>query len=215
MPTPPARSELRRKMLLRMALKRQRPGTGSSYGFLHERSVMKNWPDFRNLLRGIDWAVIGAVATRLYMPERATADLNILIRAADAKEAHKRLEAAGYHPEQQLAIPGWSWQSPDGTPIHLIETDEPWSQEALCAARTNSDSQGLPVLPLPYLVLLKFRASRLQDLADVARMLGLAGAEACAQVRQLFREHEPGGLEDLESLIHLGEQETSRDEDVT
>lgn len=207
MHTPPAQSELRRKLLLHMALKRQRRGTGSSYGFLHERSAMKTWPDFKSLLSGIDWAVIGAVATRLYMPERATADLDILIRTVDAKEAHKRLEAAEYNPEQQLAIPAWSWRSPDGTPIVLIETDEPWSQEALCAAKTNSDSQGLPVLPLPYLVLLKFRASRLQDLADVARMLGLASEEMRAQVRKLFTRHEPGGLEDLESLIHLGERE--------
>ena len=44
---------------------------------------MHPWPDLRELLGGLDWVIVGGVATRAYMPERMTNDLDILIRASD------------------------------------------------------------------------------------------------------------------------------------
>ena len=38
---------------------------------------------------------------------------------------------------------------------------------------------GLPIIDLPYLVLMKLSASRTQDLADISRMLGLADEHWC------------------------------------
>ena len=40
---------------------------------------MNPWPDLRQVLTGIPWVVVGGVATRAYMPERATKDLDILV----------------------------------------------------------------------------------------------------------------------------------------
>ena len=54
---------------------------------------------------------------------------------------------------------------------------------------------------------MKFNASRTIDLGDIARMLGLADESALAQVRDVFRQFAPDGLEDLESLIALGKLE--------
>ena len=67
----------------------------------------------------------------------------------------------------------------------------------------------LPVLPLPYLALMKFKASRTVDLGDLTRMLALTDDAALAQVRALFHQFAPDGSEDLESLIALGKLELS------
>ena len=85
--------------------------------------------------------------------------------------------------------------------------DEPWLAEALDEAERNLDAQGLPVLPLRYLVLTKWHAGRVQDLADITRMLGQADEDTLASVRALFRQVLPEAHEDLESLIELGRLE--------
>ena len=63
------------------------------------------------------------------------------------------------------------------------------------------------MLPLPYLVIMKFQAGRVQDLADITRMLGLASEEALSATRRLFAQYSPSDLEDLESFILLGRME--------
>jgi hypothetical protein len=84
--------------------RRIQPGTGSAPEFLQRRTAMNPWPDLRPILKGIPWVVVGAVATRAYMPERATKDLDILVRASDGDEVQKRLEAAGYCHLSSLAM---------------------------------------------------------------------------------------------------------------
>lgn len=66
------------------------------------------------------------------------------------------------------------------------------------------------ILPFPYLILMKFNASRTIDLGDITRMLGLASEANREQVRTLFRRYAPADLDDLESLILLGKLETSQ-----
>lgn len=66
---------------------------------------------------------------------------------------------------------------------------------------------------MPYLALMKFQASRLQDIADLSRMLGQAGEPQLEQVRAIFSQYAgPDDIEDLESIIGLGRLETSSDE---
>jgi len=172
-----------------------------------ERTARFRWPDLTEVLGSVPWAVAGAVATRLYMPERATADLDIVIRAADAADARRRFSQAGYAYTGELGIGGSAWMSPDGTRVEALERSDGWIEEALAQAAANRDPQGLPVLPLAYLVLMKLQASRAQDVGDLARMLGQADEEALAAVRDLITREAPGDLEDLESLIQLGRLE--------
>lgn len=165
------------------------------------------FPDLTPILESVPWATVGAAATRLYMPERTTQDLDVAIRAEDAAEARRRLTAAGFTYQSELAIGGSSWLTPEGFAVDVLECQEPWFDQALAEAQRNRDRQGLPILPLPYLVLLKFQAGRLQDLADVARMLGQAEEGALTSVRAVFARWLPGEREDLESLIALGQLE--------
>lgn len=90
----------------------------------------------------------------------------------------------------------------------MLEGREPWWQEALREAAANRDPHGLPILPLPYLVFTKLRAGRVQDVADVTRMLGLADDPRLARVRSFIAKQAPEDLDDLESLIELGQLET-------
>ena len=165
------------------------------------------FPDLSPALGPIPWAVVGAAATRLYMPERATRDLDAAVRAEDGPAARSRLRAAGFAYQGELAVGGSSWRTPSGFPVDLVEWRAPWFAEALRQAQSNRDRQGLPILPLPFLALMKFQAGRVQDLADVTRMLGQADDAAIRGVRALFAQWLPDECDDLESLIELGRLE--------
>jgi hypothetical protein len=205
---------LTRRTLIDMALRRQRRGSGSAREFLLERTTMLQWPDLTPVLSPVLWAVVGAAATRLYMPERLTRDLDIVVGVQDIEVAYDRLSEAGYLQTGTLSIGGTRWQSAGGVSVDVIEGRAPWWPAALQEAQSNRDAQGLPVLPLPYLVLMKFHASRTIDLGDIARMLGLADEVALAQVRHVFRQYAPNDLDDLESLIALGKLEMDSPPDV-
>ena len=165
------------------------------------------WPDLTSILSPIRWAVIGAVATRLYMPERMTQDLDIVIRAVDGSQVRQKLAEAGFIYQGELSIGRSSWRSPNGELIDILEGDDTWWIEAITDAQANRDAQGLPIVPLPYLVLIKFQAGRVQDIADVTRMLGQTGEATLEAVRMLFAQHAPEDMQDLESLIELGQLE--------
>ncbi len=167
------------------------------------------FPDLRPVLTALRWAVIGGVATRLYMPEQATQDLDIVVRREDGVQARATLAAAGFRYQSELSIGGSSWASPDGANLDVVEMEATWLSHALEEAQFNRDAQGLPVLPLAYLVLIKFESGRVQDLADVTRMLGQAGPEMLEAVKHVFAEQLPDELDDLESLIVLGKMEAS------
>jgi len=199
-----------RRLIIQLAGKRQRPGAGSSLAFLQRRTAMVTWPDLRQILGDIRWATIGGVATRHYMPERATVDLDILIAAEDARVARERLTQAGYQYLQELTVGGSTWRSPEGVEVDVLESSEPWVARALAAAEQNRDLQGLPILPLPYFVLMKFRSGRARDVADLAQMLGQAEADQLDEVRRVVAAFEPEALEDLESLITLGQMESGQ-----
>jgi hypothetical protein len=87
--------------------RRVRPGTGSSIEFMQRRTAMNPWPDLRPILQGIDWAIIGGVATRAYMPERMTKALDIFVHRDDGDAAVAKLEKAGYRKSSRLAVPGY------------------------------------------------------------------------------------------------------------
>lgn len=169
---------------------------------------MHPWPDLRPILKGIPWAIVGGVATRAYMPERATNDLDILVHHQDGDDVWERLESAGYRRVSRLAIPGFLARSPAGVELDVILGDYPWLDEAL--AHPRKDPAGYPVLDLPFLVLMKMDASRGQDFGDLTRMLGLASEEELEKVREVVSRYAPEETDDLESLIYLGQVEMGK-----
>ena len=195
----------RRRILIEMSLRRQKPGTGSSYEFLHRRTAMHIWPDLRAVLEGIPWAITGGGAPRAYMPERATLDLDIVVLRRDCRAVWERLRDAGYQVAQALDAPYFVARSPEGVEVDVICADFPWLSQAL--ASPHSDPAGYPVLALPYLILMKLRANRGVDIGDMTRMLGLASEQQLQAVREAVSRHSPEDLEDLESLIILGKRE--------
>ncbi len=197
----------RRRLLIGIAHRLQRPGSGSAHSFLAQRTTFMKFPDLSQALRGVEWAVVGAAATRLYMPERATVDLDVAVKVEDGPRTREALKSAGFTYQGELAVGGSSWRTPDGFPVDVFEFRQPWLAQAIREAQSNRDRQGLPVFPLPFLVLLKILAGRVQDLADVTRMLGQADEAALAAIRALFAQWLPAEREDLESLIELGRLE--------
>jgi len=86
------------------------------------RTAQVKWPDFEPILKPLHWAVVGAAATRMYMPERATRDFDIAVAVADGQQVRDRLVAAGYQLDGDLQlIRGSRWVGLTGLAIDVIE----------------------------------------------------------------------------------------------
>jgi hypothetical protein len=154
-------------------------------------------PDMRQAL-DVPFAVTGGVATRIYMPERITDDLDLLILDGEDTAVHRAMqglkaEYKGPHPAggsrwllpegfpSDLPAPGGSWMELQGIAtdalrymagvrrVDLIAIDAPWVRTAL--HQSAASPTGLPVLPLPYLMLMKLTTATLSDIADMSRMV--------------------------------------------
>jgi hypothetical protein len=194
-----------RHILIEISRRRVHPGTGSSAEFMLRRTAMHQWPDFRSILLGIDWVIIGGVATRAYMPERVTKDLDILVRATDGSEVIERLKRAGYTVVSRRAVPGYLMRSPDGVEVDVLFGRYSWLAEAF--AQVRYDQAGYPIISLPFLVLLKLAANRGRDVGDMTTMLGWASTEDLDRVRAAVARYSPEDSDDLESLIFIGQKE--------
>jgi hypothetical protein len=193
----------RRHFLIDMALRRARPGTGSSMEFYRSR----DWSPLTVDLSPIKtpFAVVGAVATRLYMPERITHDIDLFVPQSSEHAISDELAQLGFTKQGDLSIGGTTWTDVYGAGLDLIASADPWSTEAVATAVRSPD--GLPVVRLPYLVLLKFQSSRSIDVGDLSRMLGLASEGSLDEVREIVAKYQPEDQADLESLITLGRLE--------
>lgn len=198
----------KRRQFITLVMKRVKPGTGSGLEFLAQKTWMHPVTNLNAIFKQAPFVVVGDIATRLYMPERMTLDLDILILAEDAPLIYQDLELAGSQRIGELSIAGSQWQLSDGTSLDVIESTADWVSQAI--ANPNYAPDGLPIVALPYLVLMKLTASRTQDLADVSRMLGEATGSALQEVREVISIYLPSAVEDLESLIILGRLERER-----
>jgi hypothetical protein len=192
------------KSLIKMALRRANPGSGSSQAFLAERSWrLPIMIDIANILSDLPYVVVGGVATRAYMAERMTLDIDILVHSEHWLGIEVALEAAGGENTGSLSIGGFSFQF-GADVLDVLVSDASWVKEALASPNFQN---GLPIISLEYLVLLKLKASRSIDLGDLSRMLGQANNSALARVRETVQTYLPEATEDLESLIILGKLE--------
>ncbi len=171
---------------------------------------MEWWRQAENALSPIPHAVVGAVAAAAYMPARATADIDLAVAATVAARLEGHLQARGWQRRGRLAmvgLEGTSWVTPAGHPVDVIYLPSAWGGTAIAAARSNI-VDGLPILPLPYLTLMKLLASRLVDTGDLARMLGHQDEETLVAVRQVIAAYgRPEDVADLEQIITLGRLE--------
>lgn len=157
--------------------------------------------DLRTIVT-IPFVIVGGVATRLYSPERMTDDLDVLIVKETANIFDHQLEQGGCQKVGRLTVGGSHWRMPDGISLDVLESGEEWAQEAI--SQPQAGPEGLPVVAMPYLTLMKMQASRSIDIGDLGRMLGAADDAALTETRRIIRHYLPDGIEDLESLIQLG-----------
>lgn len=161
--------------------------------------------NIKAIIKQTPFVVIGGIATRLYMPERMTDDLDILVLTEDAENIYRELAQAGSTKLGELSIGGSSWQLPDSSILDVIESQQAWVTAAI--ANPNTAPDNLPIIGLPYLILMKLQASRGIDIGDLTRMLGCADRTALELVRNTIKTYLPDAVEDLESLIVLGKLE--------
>lgn len=117
--------------MIDMVMRKGKPGTGSGHEFMRRRTATIPWPDLRPILKGINWVIVGMVASRAYMPERMTQDLDILVRQTDGESVIKRLEQANYRAPSKMELPGFTMLSPDNKKLDVIFGNQPWLEEAL------------------------------------------------------------------------------------
>lgn len=194
-----------RRFLIDLGLRKQKLGTGSSHEFMLRRTALTEWPDLRDILKGIDWVLVGGVATRAYMPERATKDMDILVREIDGEEVIERLGHADWRKVSRLTIPGFLMKSPYGVQLDVLFGAYEWIEEAL--ATHNYDPAGYPVLGFPFLVLMKMSTGRGRDHGDTLTMLGWNDDVALDEVRRVVARYSPEDSADLEAMIYLGRLE--------
>lgn len=190
---------------LRLALRRAARGTGSQLQFYAQRTAMYQVPNLQEVLGSLRWVLVGGVALRAYMPERATLDVDILIHKRDEHAAQSAFYHAGYHLVGRLSIGGFTVQQEGTPPIDVLTRDDVWLDAAL--TQPVFDHAGIPVLPRAYLILIKLQAGRTQDLADIQRLIALTPRAERVLVRETVERYSPELLEDFESLITLAELE--------
>ncbi len=195
----------KRHFFLTLVKKRVKTGSGSSINFLRQKSWNYPVTNLNLIFSQASFVVVGGVATRMYMPERMTLDLDILVKVEDSTIIYQNLENVGGQKIGNLTIARSQWQLPDNTSLDVLEGEDEWVASAI--SDPNYAPDGLPVIALPYLILMKLSASRTQDLADISKMLGLANQEELNEVRKIVETYIPTAQEDLESLITLGKLE--------
>jgi len=192
-----------RRKFIEITKRRIKPGSGSTALFLTTRTWTNPVTNLSSLIT-VPYVIVGGVATRLYMPERMTLDLDILIHHNQADRLYQDLGTKAIL-IGELSIGGTSWELPDKTVLDILADDRPWVNQALAQPKMSPDGQ--PVIDLPYLVLMKLAASRTTDISDISRMLGQANDEDLDRVRNVIEVYDRESLEDLESLIQLGKLE--------
>jgi len=189
-----------------MSAKRVREGTGSYLATPRPRQhAVQQVAPIKQIFADVPYLVVGGLATSLYMPERMTMDTDVLVHSEDLERVEKALMLEGAEKKGALTIGGSSWELLTGELVDVIAKEFVWLDQAL--TQPVMDKTGYPFIGLTWLVLMKLKASRVQDLADITRMLGQASPEELALIRSAVKRYALQDLEDVESMIALGQLE--------
>ena len=192
-----------RRLLLRMSMKNVQKGSGSLLNLLNMQQPVIS-PILQQALANLPYLLIGGLAVGYYMPIRFTQDADIVILSDKQETVEEHLIACGYRLIGLLSVGGKSYQSVNGEILDVLISNNDYIKEAM---QQPNIQNGINVMPMPYLVLMKIMASRVQDLADATRMLGFANESDLQKVRDLIARFLPDALEDIESMIWLGKLE--------
>jgi hypothetical protein len=199
-----------RRLAIQRALRSRPIGAGSDLEALEAgRTVVEWWRGVDRDLSGISHALVGAAASNAYMAPRMTADLDVAVGVRDLAQAEALLTACGYGRLGDLnmsldpQLTGSRWRTPAGEYVDLIGIGHRWAATAIAEAQ-EAPWQGLPVMPMPYLVLMKLISSRAVDTADLQRVLGAASHQQWLTVRDLVSRLRPQDLDDLDALRQIG-----------
>lgn len=187
------------KTLIALALKRQQTMLASIH--LVNYNTNKSM-DFLNCII-CDFLLIGGHAVCLYGYSRQTKDIDILINIDDKDICHDNLISSGAIFVQDLGIKGKSYIF-NNEQLDVLYSDDEWFTRAFTSSQEAND---IKVIPFEYLILLKLKASRIQDLADCSKMLGAASNKTIQRTRDLIMKYCSNDIEDFEALVQLGQYE--------
>jgi predicted nucleotidyltransferase len=161
------------------------------------------------------YAIIGGIATTFYMPARNTQDLDLLILADDAERLEQALIRQGWTQLENIhihtddvEIMGGAWRSTEGELLDLLYTPNlSWARAALQPENTTTAPDGLRVISLPYLILLKLLARRNRDILDIEEMLQYCDEQKIAEIRSVISKSMPALFEDLEQHIAIAQMD--------
>jgi hypothetical protein len=138
--------------------------------------------------------VVGGFAVGVHGRVRATKDVDFLVGGEAFLPSSSILSfregiplAAGKVPVDSIPIPAGH--------------EATFEQALDDAAAHRLDVDGIPIMGVPHLVLMKLIAKRRQDLADIVAMLTHASREVVAATRQLVGDELPDELALLDELI--------------
>ena len=83
----------KRKQFINLVMRYVQKGSGSSIEFLNSWSWTYAVANLNDIIKQAHFVVVGGVATRLYMPERMTLDLDVLVKAEDAQLVYEVLRS--------------------------------------------------------------------------------------------------------------------------
>ena len=194
-----------RKRVIAISKRRVQSGSGSQKWRAGLEVFVVDLSYLCKLFGDVPFLVVGGRATRYYMPERMTMDTDVLVAVSEEGEVRNALVQFGAQCMGTLAIPGETWRLPGGEMLDVLFAHTSWMERALLEPKYDADH--LPVIGLSWLVLMKLKSSRMQDIADITRMLGAADEANIAAVKKVISEYAPDDLSDVESMIQIGRME--------
>jgi hypothetical protein len=168
-------------------------------------SMLLSAEKLRSLLpQGVRYVIVGGMASAHYQPARFTEDIDLMVLAEDAITVEQALRGAGWTQLGVISFGGSSWQSANGELIDLLHAPEqPWVTAALSSPIETLE--GLPVIDLPYLLILKLSATRAVDISDIVGMLQQASDPEKQRIRQVIATHRNDLLEDFDQFSAISQ----------
>lgn len=208
----------RRAFFLRRALRLRTRGSGSDLDRLMAGPRSNAGLVASKFFGDIPVMLIGAHAANVYMPARNTTDVDFLVPNDRFRDAESALAAAEWRRSRSLAFPnanlglfGSAWNHPKtNEELDVLSSPQHWVQAAFDAPISRAQD-GVRVLPLPYLVLMKLDSARTTDQGDLGRMLGRLGDDDVEKIAAVVTKHyaDPQAADDIRQYAEIGRWEYS------